>query len=180
MNTMYFIVWVLPIIYMLHDFEEIIMVEAWGKRYHDAINKAFPKRQPFGLKYIHSHRTAALSTGVYAFYTFFVIVSFCSVLFNHYLLWYSALLVITIHFMLPHVILSIKFKHYVPGLITSIIFLIPGIYYLNTARILLDYNMLTLLLACMIGLLFMFILLPLVHKSLKGIANCLEHYSESK
>lgn len=180
MKTMYFIVWVLPIIYMLHDFEEIIMVEAWGKRYHDALNKTFPKKQPFGLNYMHSHRTATLSTGIYALYTFFVIVSFCSALLNRYFLWYSAMLVITIHFILPHVILSIKFKHYVPGLITAILFLIPGIYYLNAARILLHYNIPTLLMACITGLILMFILLPLSHKSLKSISLWLMHYAKEK
>jgi hypothetical protein len=44
MNTMSFIVWMFPIIFMLHDFEEIIMVEAWGNRYRKAINTAWPQK----------------------------------------------------------------------------------------------------------------------------------------
>jgi len=34
MNTMNFIVWLFPVIFMLHDFEEIIMVEVWGSHYN--------------------------------------------------------------------------------------------------------------------------------------------------
>jgi hypothetical protein len=39
MNTMNFIVWMLPIIFMIHDFEEILMAEVWGKRYKEKINQ---------------------------------------------------------------------------------------------------------------------------------------------
>lgn len=33
MNTINTIVWLFPVIFMLHDFEEIIFVEAWKRKY---------------------------------------------------------------------------------------------------------------------------------------------------
>ena len=49
MKTMSFLVWSLPILYMLHDFEEIILAEAWTSRYKKEINQCFGNNQPFGL-----------------------------------------------------------------------------------------------------------------------------------
>jgi hypothetical protein len=53
---MNFIVRMLPVIFILHDFEEIIMAEGWGKRYKERINRLWPNKQPFGLNYM-KHRS---------------------------------------------------------------------------------------------------------------------------
>ena len=52
MNSMNFIVWMLPVLFMFHDFEEIFMAEAWHNRYQKEIETCWPKNQPFGLNYI--------------------------------------------------------------------------------------------------------------------------------
>ena len=39
MENMQFIAWMLPILFILHDFEEMVMVEAWGKRYRSKLKQ---------------------------------------------------------------------------------------------------------------------------------------------
>ena len=64
MNTMSFIVWMLPIMFVIHDFEEIIMAEVWGKRHRKEINAVWPKKQPFGLNYVENCHTPVFAIGV--------------------------------------------------------------------------------------------------------------------
>ncbi|MEK3814059.1 HXXEE domain-containing protein [Bacillus sp. FSL K6-1284] len=39
MENMQFMAWMLPILFILHDFEEMVMVEAWGKRYRSKLKQ---------------------------------------------------------------------------------------------------------------------------------------------
>lgn len=125
MDTMNFIVWLFPVIFIIHDFEEIIMAEVWGKRYRKEINAVWPKRQPFGLNDIRFYQTPAFSIGVEVEFLLFSLISLLSVIFRSYFFWYSAFLGITLHFAFVHVLICIPFKHYVPGVITSVIFVLP-------------------------------------------------------
>jgi hypothetical protein len=115
MNKMSFIVWMLPVIFMIHDFEEIIMVEEWGKRYRKEINIAWPKRQPFGLNYIQNCQTPIFSIGVEVEFLLFSLISLFSVFFQSYFLWYGAFLGVMLHMFFIHVLICLRFKNYVPG-----------------------------------------------------------------
>lgn len=148
MNTMSFLVWLLPVLFMLHDFEEIIMVEVWGKRYKPQIDIVWPNRPPFDLKNIHAYKTASFSIAVEILFLNFSVISYFSVFFQNYFLWFACLIGLVLHFVLFHIVLCIRFGHYVPGVITSIFFLLPGGWLLNVAQSILHYNILTILLAC--------------------------------
>jgi hypothetical protein len=178
MNNMNSIVWMFPIIFMLHDFEEIIMAEVWGKRYNKSINTAWPKRQPFGLNYVHHYHTPTFSIGVEILFLFFSLISLFSLIFQNYFLWYSAFLGITLHLVFIHMFICIYFKHYVPGVITSIIFLLPSVWILFTATNLLHYSVNTILLACLLGIALTIILMPVLHKLMDPFSKLLYKYSE--
>lgn len=180
MNSMSFIVWLLPIIFMLHDFEEIIMAEVWGKRYRKAINTAWPKMQPFGLKYVNQCHTPTFSIPVEILFLFFTLISFCSVLFQNYFLWYSAFLGFTFHLVFIHMVICIRFKHYVPGVITSIIFLLPSVWLLFSAEQILHYSVSTILLACPVGIVLTAMITPALHKLMGPLSKALSKYSEAQ
>lgn len=180
MNSMNFIVWMLPVIFMIHDFEEIIMAEVWGKRYRKEINTVWPKMQPFGLKYIHVCQTPTFSIGVGFEFLLFSLISLFSVLFRNYFLWYSAFLGVTLHLVLAHMFMCIKFKHYVPGIITSIIFLLPSIWFLFTAKNILHYSISIILLACLLGFVLMITMIPILHKLMGSLSKSLSKYSETQ
>ncbi|WP_124065060.1 HXXEE domain-containing protein [Clostridium sp. E02] len=180
MNTMNFIVWLFPVIFMIHDFEEIIMTEVWGKRFKKEIDTVWPKRQPFGLDYIHVYQTPTFTIGVVIEFLLFSFISFFSVYFQSYFLWYSAFFGITIHLVLAHMLLCVKFKHYVPGIITSIVFILPSIWILYLAKTILQYNMGTILLTAAAGILIMIIIIPVLHKAMESWSKSLKKYSEAK
>ncbi len=180
MNTMNFIVWMFPVIFMIHDFEEIIMAEVWGNRYREEINKVWPKRQPFGLNYIKVCQTPTFSIGVEVEFLLISLISFLSVTFHSYFLWFSAFLGITIHFIFVHILVCIYFKHYVPGVITSIIFLLPSIWFIYKAKTILHYDLEMILLFSLLGIVLMIIIIPVLHKAMGYWSKLLYKYSNQQ
>lgn len=180
MNTMNFIVWMFPVIFMLHDFEEIIMAEVWGSRYRKEINTVWPKRQPFGLNYIRFCQTPTFSIGVEVEFLLFSLISFLSVIFQSYFLWYSAFLGATLHLVFIHMLICIRFKHYVPGVITSVIFILPSVWILYVAKMILHYDLGVILLACLLGIVLMIIIIPVLHKAMGSWSKMLHNYSETQ
>lgn len=177
MNTMNFIVWMLPVIFMIHDFEEIIMAEVWGIRFRKEINTAWPKRQPFGLNYIQHCHTPTLSIGVEVEFLLFSLISLLSVIFQSYFLWYGAFLGIILHMFFIHILMCIRFKNYIPGVITSVIFLLPSIWVVYKAKEILHYELGTILSACILGMALIIIMIPLLHKLMGTWSKWLYNYS---
>lgn len=178
MNTMNSIIWMFPIIFMLHDFEEIIMAEVWGKRYKKSIDTTWPKHQPFALNYVHCCKTPAFSIGVEIIFLIFVLISLFSLIFQNYFIWYSAFLGITSHFVFIHMVLCIRFKHYVPGIITSTLFLFPSTWLLFTSANILHYSASMILLACLTGIALITLISPM-HKLMGSLSRLLYKYSET-
>jgi len=164
MESLNFLVWMLPVIFMLHDFEEIFMVEVWDKRFHDRIMAVFPKRRPFGLGITYMWQTPTLSIAVAIEFVLFSLISYLSVAYQNYFLWFSVYLGLLLHMVIIHILASVWFKGYVPGLVTSAILLVPGLVYLLKAQAILKFDTLTLLLAGGTGLVLLAIILPMLHK----------------
>ena len=179
MNTMDSIVWMFPIIFMLHDFEEIIMAEVWNNRYKKLIDTTWPNHKPFALNYVNKCKTATFSIGVEIIFLIFSLISLFSILFKSYFIWYSAFLGITLHFLFIHTVLCIRFKHYVPGIITSVLFFFPSSWLLFKAVTILHYNMIIILLACLTAIALITLLLPL-HKLMGPLSRLLSKYSQTK
>jgi hypothetical protein len=179
MEKMNFIAWMLPVIFMIHDFEEIIMAEVWDKRFHSRIVKVFPKRRPFGLGAVLRWQTPVLSIAVAIEFLLFSLISYLSVASQNYLIWFSAFLGLLLHMVFIHILISFPFKGYVPGVVTSAIMLIPGIYYLIKAQSILMYDTATLLLAGVIGIALLAAILPLLHKFMSVADAWLDRYSRA-
>ena len=178
MLTMYFIVWMLPVILMLHDFEEIIMAEGWAKKYGEVTNIPFTKDKPFALTYINRCYTPTFASGVCMVFTSFTIVSLFSVIFNSYLIWFAFFIGLAFHFVV-HVAMCLRFHHYVPGVVTAVPFLIPNILFLNEAEKILRYGTLTILVTCAVVLVLLFIILPAMHKLIGHISKYICRYTEN-
>ncbi|WP_442871698.1 HXXEE domain-containing protein [Anaerocolumna sp. MB42-C2] len=69
----------------------------------------------------------------------FSLISLFSGIFQGYFLWYGAYIGLILHYVLIHIFLSIRFKGYVPGILTSVIFLFPGIWILYKAEQILHF-----------------------------------------
>lgn len=179
MESMSFLVWLLPVIFMLHDFEEIIMAEVWDKRFHERIMEKFPKRRPFGLGVNYAWQTPTLSIAVAIEFVLFSMVSYLSAAYLNYFLWFSAFLGLLLHMVIIHILACFWFKGYVPGAVTSAVLLIPGTIFLMKAQSILQYDTGMLLLAGAVGIALLAAILPALHWFM-GVTDCwLDAYSYS-
>ncbi|MFJ8526566.1 HXXEE domain-containing protein [Bacillus sp. NPDC094106] len=125
-------IWVFVIVFMLHDFEEIISVENWAKRTENMLQdeKNWIKRNIWKFWNVNSYSFA--KRDVFIFLTMSII-TFLKV---QYLesTWSSMLFLFFLLFVLlhniVHVLQTVILKTYTPGLYTSIILVTPYTIYL--------------------------------------------------
>ena len=106
-----FNVWMLPILFILHDFEEMIFMPLWKKRHHQKLLTF--KKQFFG----YVTQGSAFAVGVLEEFIILVFISgFCQITDNS-LLYLSFVIAYTAHFII-HYIMCLQFRGYVPGVVT--------------------------------------------------------------
>ena len=110
----------LPIIYMLHDFEEIIMMKPWIRKYEEYICLHFPKVGPKIVLHIKNASTEGFALCVAILFFMLGAISLFSLWKNSYMLWMSLFMVFSIHIVV-HIIQWIVFRRYIPAIVTSIL-----------------------------------------------------------
>lgn len=173
MNNITTIVWLFPILFMIHDFEEIIFVKAWREKYKHYLDTCTMKKKPFA----DFESTASFSIEVEILFLIFSFISLLSVIFNYYYIWYGFFFFITVHFVLIHFLLVFKFKHYVPGFVTSIIFLPISIYLLYTSALILGYTLINIAIACTICSVLSYIIYVFLHSIEKNLEDQLRKFA---
>lgn len=124
------LIWLFPIMFILHDFEELIMTEKWMKRNANLLIQKLPTRIADRAITFFSKSTAQLSTTVLVI---FVFVSCATIMANQYII--QGLLgdiyfftIVTLAFFLhafTHIAQSIILRSITPGVITSVLVIIP-------------------------------------------------------
>ena len=106
-----FDVWMLPILFILHDFEEMIFMPLWKKRYRQKLETF---RKPF---FGSVTQGSAFAVGVFEEFIILVFISgFCQITHNS-LFYLSFVIAYTAHFII-HYIMCLQFRGYVPGVVT--------------------------------------------------------------
>lgn len=131
-------IWLFPIAFIIHDFEEIIMVEKWIKHNSAKLNEILPTKMADRIKSQFSMTTAQFSVAVFIIFLF---VSSSTILANQYLLQSSLgnihfFVVVTLVFFLhafTHIGQSILLRSITPGVVTSIFVILPYSFYLYRA-----------------------------------------------
>ena len=174
--NMELIVWLFPVIFMLHDFEEIIFVKVWRERYQQERSLSKMKKKPFD----HFQSTASFSIGVEIIFIILSAVSLFSVILNSFFIWYGLLFAIISHFVIAHIRMTVQFRHYTPGVFTSVIFLPVTIYLLYMATKLLNYDLIEIIFSCLSGI-FILVIVFYTLINLEGILDRgLTQYSKRK
>lgn len=176
MNELFIIVLLFPILFMIHEFEEIAMINVWQKRNKQYINslKSQSKKVPFDFK----GSTASFSLGILEEFLILSVITIISYLLNNYVLFYGLFIAVTFHFFM-HIFFSIHFKGYVPGITTTIIltpFFCFMIYKLN---IVLHYTMLTSIFSILIATLLMMVNLYMLHNIMIKFTELLNKYANN-
>lgn len=167
------LVWSLLIIFMLHDFEELIMVEAWQKKYSVILKKQ--KRAPFA----HWKSPDSGAAAVCVEFVVLLIISLCSFRLKTYLIWFATFFVFTFHLVI-HIIMSVQFRHYTPGVFTSAIFLPLSVFIMYTTALQLTNSWYIIVLTCFITTIIFLVFFYFLTKSITFFYNQLNKYATVK
>ncbi len=117
-----------PIVFMIHDFEEIIMFKPWLNKHRNEIKERFPKFERFlEKKHVFNLSTSAFAIAVLHEFILISLVTILSLVFQFYELWFGAFAVYFLH-LFVHITQWVIFKKYVPVIVTSFLTLPYCIY----------------------------------------------------
>ena len=114
-------IWLLPLLFVFHDFEEIIGMKAWVARNGADISKRFP---PFTFIFNNLTSTAGFALAVAEEFVLLLII--CSLTFTGIrifnLLWLGTFIAFTLH-LVVHIGQAVVIRKYIPAHATSILVL---------------------------------------------------------
>src|SRR5690554_6383097 len=152
METIDILMALLPIVFMLHDFEEIIMFKPWLAKNRLEIKRRFPKLDNLlDKKQIYNLSTSAFAVAVLHEFILISVAVFISLWCGLFYLWFAAFAAYSIH-LLVHFLQWIVWRKYVPVIITSLLTLPYCIYTLLVVLNTIDLQLGLLLLWVLIGI----------------------------
>lgn len=113
-------IWLFPILFILHDFEEIIGLGIWYQKSKEKLKIRFPKISRTYEKMYANYSTEGMALAVYEELIICVFVCGISYYFNFYMLWIGVFIGFILHMMI-HILQAIIWLGYIPALATSII-----------------------------------------------------------
>lgn len=131
------IVWIFPIVFMLHEFEEIIFLKPWVGKNGAYLSTRFPKLAKRFLPRFENMSVSAFTVAVAEEFILLSIVTIASVLLDNYLLWFGVFMGFFIH-LLMHLAQWLILRKYIPVIYTTIISLL---YCLFSLRYILKENL---------------------------------------
>ena len=127
MNDFTILIWLFPIVFMIHDFEEIIFLKYWISKNMSYLAEKFPRISKRLLPRYANFSTAGFALAVAEEFVLFSLVTVGSVIFENYVLWLAMFMGFFVH-LLMHVCQWILVKRYIPAIYTSFFALIYCIY----------------------------------------------------
>jgi hypothetical protein len=113
------LMWLLPIVFMLHEFEEIIMGKAWMRHEADRLRGRLPAFALRILAPMQSLSTSAFSLAVAEEFVLLSGITWMCVAQGWFSLWAGMVLGFFIHLVL-HVLQAAAYRRYIPAVITAI------------------------------------------------------------
>ena len=117
----------LPLVFMLHDFEELIGAEPWLRANRAALLQRFPRFAPPLLAHMQRMAGAPFTCGVCLLFVLLTLLSFYAALSGDCRLWYGVLAAFTAH-LFVHLLQWALWRRYIPCILTSLPALPYGIW----------------------------------------------------
>lgn len=174
MDKMGSMVWLFPILFMIHDFEEIIFIKPFLQR-HDGYlqtKRAFNVKPLLNLK---SMSTETFALGVAEEFILVSLVTILSAETQRYEVWLGMFMGFTLHLVI-HLIQTFMIRRYTPFLTTTILCLPACIYMIGVAWDTLDMNLLAFLTYTLLGFALVVVNLIGVHKGMAVFDRWLIRY----
>lgn len=149
MNELRWFTWLFPLLFIVHDMEEIMRAKQWCKK---------------GLRHF--------SAGVFEELILWMSATLLGNITGFYGLWYGLLTANIFHLVLFHIILlPLSYRQYVPGEVTAWLTLFPCCYILILAQRILNYSAIEIIVWVIIGLVFAFGNMKILHKNMHQLAR---------
>ncbi len=113
------LMWLLPVVFMIHDFEEVIMARPWYRKNAPFLKVRFP-RLARSLSHMGSLSTSAFALAVAEEFAILSAITLVCVEYGLYSIWAGVLIGFFIH-LLYHIGSFIMMGRYVPFIITSVV-----------------------------------------------------------
>ena len=156
-------IWLLPVIFIFHDMEEIVGVEKWIRNNYKFIIEKYPRAE----KLMHVYRnvtTSAFAAAVYEELIILIIICMTADLTDITFfdgLWFGGLVGFTLHLII-HIGQAVLIRRYIPSLITSILSLPSCILLICKCVPLLSFDV-PLIIGMIIGIIGIAVNLKLAH-----------------
>lgn len=159
------LLWLFPILFMLHEMEEIIGFKIWLDK-HLGIVQKYPL-----LSKIYNHFShEGFAFAVLEQYLLCLVVTLFSIYYENYLIWIGFFIAFLIHLAI-HILQSIIIRKYIPALATSIILLPIGLWILIQVISLSNYTHLAIIIWSIICFIIMILNLIFVHFLMRKITQ---------
>lgn len=115
-------IWLLPVIFMFHDMEEIIGIKRWISRYGEDLENKYKLAKKI-LEPYKNITTEGFALAVYEELIVLLVICILAQFTNIFFIqaiWFGGLVGFTVHLII-HLLQAIAIKKYTPALITSII-----------------------------------------------------------
>lgn len=156
---MYEMIWLFPILFIVHDMEEIIGCGLWLIKNRAFLDEKYPKISNIYKPY----STEGMAAAVMEELVLCLVVCIITRITGFYGLWFGAFVAYTVH-LIVHLGQSIVIKKYIPAVITSIICLPISIWAIASSVQLLSYSFSDVFIYSIIGIIVIVANLKLAHK----------------
>jgi hypothetical protein len=165
-----------PIVFMIHDFEEIIMMKSWIDKNKDFLLLKFPIIGKRMVKNFEDQSTASFALSVAEEFVIISIAVFLALQYKWYWLWIALFMAFFIHLFI-HIVQWIVVRRYIPAIITSFLALFYCGY--EFRQFLMEYPLSIIELICLglIGIVLMMVNLYIIHKLSAKFEKWLRKYS---
>lgn len=169
------IIWLFPILFIFHDFEEMIFMQSWVSKNRHYLCERFPKLSKRLLHHFDNITTASFAFGVAEEFILITVITVISYVTNWYILWVGLFIAFTLHLII-HCFQILIVKRYVPAIITSVICLPICIYIIN--HIVNLFQLETVVLYSILAFVIMIINLIIMHKGMDIFSKWLSKYEQ--
>lgn len=111
------IFWLFPIIFMLHEMEEIIGFGRWLDK-----NKELMQKYRILARMYRQFSNEGFAVAVLEEYLLCIVITCVSVLFHTHIIWLGTFIAFTLH-LIVHILQSFVIKQYIPAVVSSILLL---------------------------------------------------------
>ncbi len=120
MDTLTLMICLFPIVFMFHDFEEIIFFKPWINKNNAYLRERFPVLSKKVLPRFESLSTSGFALAVAEEFVLLSLITYGSIYFDNYYFWIAAFMGFFIH-LIMHAVQWIILRRYIPVIITTLI-----------------------------------------------------------